>query len=80
MAKNEIAGVWADGETDIYGYSPSELTTTDSNLYLASIYKFDRRFLTESLIIYTWLMIDMNLFAVIGVISIPMLTMIVMWV
>jgi hypothetical protein len=47
--KNEIAGVFVDSQTDIYGYSPYPLTTADANLYLASIYKFDRRYFTGKL-------------------------------
>jgi hypothetical protein len=47
--KNEIAGVFVDGETDTYGHSPYELTTGDTNLYLASIWKFDRRFFNGTL-------------------------------
>ncbi len=45
----DIAAIYVDGQAEVFGYAPFEMITDDANLYLGTIYKFDRRFFKGSL-------------------------------
>lgn len=46
---NHIAAIYVDGQTDIFAYMPQNALPYEDNLYLATIYKFDRRFFSGSI-------------------------------
>ncbi len=47
--QSDIAAVYVNGQTDVFGYAPFDMITDDANLYLGTIYKFDRRFFKGSI-------------------------------